>query len=315
MIYHLLLVFFGLALLTFGAEGLVRAGASMALRMGVTPLVIGLTIVAFGTGSPELVVSTGAAIYGNSAIALGNIVGSNISNTCLILGVAAVIHPLKAKTEVVRREVPVMIVVTAGLWLMMFDGELGRFDGAILFTGSLVYTFMVYFVARREKIREKIHLSFSETVEKPSSSKWLDLAMLIGGLVLLVAGAKLLLDGAVGVARIFGISEVIIALTVIAVGTSLPELATSVIASVRGEPDLALGNAIGSNILNILCILGVAALIRPIPTGDIRIIDMSVLLGVAILLWALLGIRFLLDRIEGAILLAIYIVYVYTLIP
>lgn len=315
MLYFLLFVLLGLALLTFGAEGLVRAGASLALRLGVTPLVIGLTIVAFGTGSPEFVVSAEAAIYGNSAIALGNVIGSNISNTCLILGTAALIYPVHAQTRVVRREMPVMIVVTGGLWLMMFDGELGRLDGAVMLAGSFIYTFLIYYIARREKAAAKIHLSLSETIEKPSSSKWLDILMLVSGLILLIVGAKILLDGAIGIARIAGISEVVIAMTVIAIGTSLPELATSAVASFRKESDLALGNVIGSNILNILCILGAAALIRPIPTAEIRALDMGVLLGVAILLWSLLGIRFLLDRLEGAILLAIYIVYIYTLIP
>lgn len=314
MTYFLALVILGLILLTLGAEGLVRAGSSLALRLGVTPLVIGLTIVAFGTGSPELVVSAEAAFYGNSAIALGNVVGSNISNTCLILGLAALIYPIEAQTQVVRREMPLLITATALLWLMIADGEIGRIDGAILLTASFGYTFLVYFIARRNR-SEAIHLSFAEAVDKPSPSGWLDMLMLTGGLALLVVGAKLLLDGAIGIAKIYRISEVVIGLTVIAIGTSLPELATSAVASLKKKSDLALGNAIGSNILNILCILGVAALIRPIPAGEIRLLDMGVLLGTAGLLWALLGFRFILDRIEGAILLVIYVVYIYTLIP
>jgi cation:H+ antiporter len=314
MLYLLFLVIFGLVLLTFGAEGLVRAGASIALRLGVTPLVIGLTIVAFGTGSPELVVSAEAAYYGNSAIALGNVIGSNISNTCLILGTAALIAPMEAKTQVVRREIPIMVAATGILWLMIIDGELGRFDGAFLLVCSFAYTFVIYFLARQNK-SEDIHKSFSETIDEPTPSKWLDMLLLLGGLALLVAGAKILLDGAIGIAKIFQISEVVIGLTVVAIGTSLPELATSTVASFKGKSDLALGNAIGSNILNILCILGITALISPISAAEIRILDMAVLLGVAILLWALLGIRFILDRLEGAILIIIYIVYIYTLIP
>ena len=314
MSYLIFLVILGLVLLTLGAEGLVRAGASLALRLGVTPLVIGLTIVSIGTGSPELVVSVEAAIYGNSAIALGNIIGSNISNTCLILGAAALIYPMKAKTEVVRREVPIMVVVTGLLWLLMIDGELGRVDGAIFLFVSIAYTGLVYFIARKNK-SEEIHQTFSEGIEKPTLSKWRDMLMLIGGLGLLIAGAKMLLDGAIGIARIYEISEVVIGLTVIAIGTSLPELATSTIASFKKNSDLALGNAIGSNILNISCILGVAALIKPIPTGEIRTVDMVVLISVSILLWAMLGTRFLLDRIEGGILVIIYFIYIYSLIP
>jgi cation:H+ antiporter len=313
MFYFLFLVVFGLVLLTFGAEGLVRAGTSIALRLGVTPLVIGLTIVAFGTGSPELVVSTEAAIYGNSAIALGNVIGSNISNTCLILGIAALIYPMKAKTQVVRREMPVMVVATALLWLLSADGELGQIDGAILFICSFLYTSLVYFIARRNK-SDEIHKTFSEAIDKPTASKWLDMILLIGGLALLVVGAKILLNGAIGIAKIYQISEVIIGLTVIAIGTSLPELATSTVASFQKQSDLALGNAIGSNILNILCILGVTALISPITTAEIRLLDMGVLLGTSVLLWALLGFRFVLDRIEGGILIIVYLVYIYTLV-
>ena len=301
-------------MLTLGAEGLVRAGASMALRLGVTPLVIGLTIVAFGTGSPELVVSTQAAYYGNSAIALGNVIGSNISNTCLILGVAALICPMEAQAQVVRRELPIMVAVTGILWLMISDGELGTIDGIILFAGSIIYTFVVYYLARRGDTKE-IEEEFQEDIGEPTASKWLDILMLSGGLAILVFGAKILLDGAVGIAQIFQISEVVIGLTIIAIGTSLPELATSTVASLRNKSDLALGNAIGSNILNILCILGITAIISPISAAEIRLLDMAVILGVAILLWALLGIRFLLDRLEGGILLAIYVVYIYTLIP
>ncbi|NNF00020.1 MAG: calcium/sodium antiporter [Pyrinomonadaceae bacterium] len=314
MAYSVLLVITGLILLTFGAEGLVRAGASLALRFGVSPLVIGLTILAFGTGSPELVVSTQAALYGNSAIALGNIIGSNISNTCLILGAAAVIYPMEAKTQVVRREVPVMVVATGLLWLLIADGELGRIDGAIFVAASFTYTLMVYLIARKNK-SDEIHQTFSEAIDEPSRSKMLDLLTLLGGLAFLIIGAKMLLEGAVEIARIYNISEVVIGLTVIAIGTSLPELATSTVASLKKNSDLALGNAIGSNILNVTCILGVAALIQPIPTNDVRNIDMFVVLGVSILLWAMLGTRFQLDRIEGLLLLSIYFIYIYSLIP
>ena len=314
MVYLVFLIIVGLALLTFGAEGLVRAGASIALRFGVTPLVIGLTVLAFGTGSPELVVSAEAAFYGNSAIALGNIIGSNITNTCLILGVAAIIYPMEAKTQVVRREIPIMVVTTGLLWLLIVDGELGRIDGAIFFLGSIGYTLLVYFLARRN-VSDEIHKTFSDALDEPSKSTWIDLLLLLGGLAFLIIGARLLLEGAIGIAKIYQISEVVIGLTVIAIGTSLPELATSVAASYKKNSDLALGNAIGSNILNISCILGITALIKPIPTADIRHIDMGVLLGVSILLWMMLGTRFLLDRLEGAILLVIYVIYIYSLIP
>ena len=314
MLYSFSLVIIGLVLLTLGAEGLVRAGSSIALRLGVTPLVVGLTIVAFGTGSPELVVSVQAAFYGNSAIALGSVIGSNISNTALILGVAALVYPIKARTQVVKREVPLMIVVTGLLWLLIADGELGRTDGILLFAGSFVYTFLVYYLARRTK-KKDVQEEFAEAVDKPTSSTWIDIILLVGGLALLVIGASLLVNGAITIAKLWGISEVVVGLTVIAIGTSLPELATSVMASVKKESDLALGNAIGSNIVNILCVLGATAIVSPISAAEIRTLDMATVLGVGILLWILLGIRYTIDRIEGAILLICYAVYIYTLIP
>lgn len=316
MFYPIVFVLLGLVLLTLGAEGLVRSGVSFALRMGVTPLVIGLTIVAFGTGSPELVVSIQASISGSSGLAIGNVVGSNISNTALILGVASLIFPIKAHTDVVRREMPIMTAVTAMLWLMVLDGELGRIDGIILIVASVAYTITVYTLARRANA--DIHVTFAdyaEEVEEPSKSILMDIVYLVGGLGILVFGAKILIDGAITIARILDISEVVIGLSVIAIGTSLPELATSAVASIRKESDLALGNVIGSNIFNILVVLGLAAVVSPLSATEIRNLDMAVLFGSAVFLWALLGFRFLLDRFEGGLLLLAYIIYIYTLVP
>lgn len=314
MLYSIFLVIVGLVLLTLGAEGLVRSGTSIALRLGVKPLVIGLTIVAFGTGSPELVVAVKAAFYGNSAIALGSVIGSNISNMALILGIAALVYPMKAETQVVRREVPIMIAISGLLWLLIADGELGRIDGIILFVGSFVYTFLIYYLARLSK-NKNIDEEFAEAIDPPSSSTWIDIFLLIGGLAFLVLGANALVIGAVAIAKAYSISEVVIGLTVIAIGTSLPEMATSVVASIKRESDLALGNAIGSNVMNILCVLGLTAIVMPISAADIRTIDIGMMVGIAILVWLLLGFRFVLDRIEGGILLICYFVYIYTLIP
>ena len=304
----------GLILLAVGAEGLVRGSSSIALRMGVTPLVVGLTIVAFGTGSPEFAVSVGAALDGNSSMALGNVIGSNIANVALILGVAAVIKPLSVKAEIVRREVPVMIVITGLLGLLLFDGELSRFDGFILTAGIVIYTFLTYYLAKQKQKKEVIE-EFAEAFEKPKNAVWLDFIFIIAGLVLLIAGANLLLSGAVEIAKFFGLSDVVIGLTIVAFGTSLPELATSAIAARKDEPDVALGNAIGSNVLNILAVLGVTALILPISTEGVRILDFGVMLGSAILLNFLLGRKFVLDRLEGALLIIGYFIYIYTLLP
>ena len=315
MLTSIILVIIGLAVLTVGAEGLVRAGISFALRMGVTPLVIGLTIVAFGTGSPELVVSAQAALSGSSGLALGNVVGSNISNTLLILGCASLIFPINSQTDVIRREMPILTVVTGGLWLMTLDGSLGRIDGIVLFVGSIAYTFTVYYLAKREEAHGTAPPVAEEVGDKPNPSLALDIVYLVVGLALLVIGSKLMVDGAVEIAKILNISDVVIGLTIIAIGTSLPELATSAVAAWRKESDLAVGNAIGSNIFNILCVLGVTAMIQPLETSGIRVLDMAVMFGSVLLVWALLGVRFKLDRIEGLLLLAAYAIYIYSLIP
>ena len=310
----ILLIIGGLALLAIGAEGLVRGSSSVALRMGITPLVVGLTIVAFGTGSPELVVSVGSALNNNSGLALGNVIGSNISNIALILGIAAVIKPLSVRAEIVRRETPIMIVITGLLWLLLYDGELSRFDGAILTIGAFAYTFLTYYLSK-QKQKKEVEEEFEEAYEQPKGSVWKDVVFIITGLALLILGAHFLLEGAVTIAKYFGLSEVVIGLTIVAIGTSLPELATSAIAAKKGEADVALGNAIGSNVLNILAVLGITALIQPISLAGVRTLDLRVMFGSAILLNVLLGRNFVLDRIEGALLLIGYFVYIYTLLP
>ena len=310
----ILLIIGGLALLAIGAEGLVRGSSSVALRMGITPLVVGLTIVAFGTGSPELVVSVGSALNNNSGLALGNVIGSNISNIALILGIAAVIKPLSVRAEIVRRETPIMIVITGLLLLLLYDGELSRFDGAILTIGAFAYTFLTYYLSK-QKQKKEVEEEFEEAYEQPKGSVWKDVVFIITGLALLILGAHFLLEGAVTIAKYFGLSEVVIGLTIVAIGTSLPELATSAIAAKKGEADVALGNAIGSNVLNILAVLGITALIQPISLAGVRTLDLGVMFGSAILLNVLLGRNFVLDRIEGALLLIGYFVYIYTLLP
>jgi cation:H+ antiporter len=314
MFINFLFIFIGLVLLVVGAEGLVRGSSSVALRLGVTPLVVGLTIVAFGTGSPELAVSIGSALNGNSGLALGNVIGSNISNIALILGIAAVIKPLNVRAEIVRRETPVMVIVTALLWLLLYDGQLSRIDGAILTVGAAAYTFLTYYLSK-QKQKKEVEEEFEGAYTQPKGAVWKDLVFVILGLILLVLGANLLVDGAINVAKYFGLSEVVIGLTIIAIGTSLPELATSAIAAKKGEADVALGNAIGSNVLNILMVLGITALILPISLEGIRTLDLVVMLGSAVLLNVLLGRNFILDRLEGSILIIGYLIYVYSLIP
>ena len=303
----------GLVLLATGAEGLVRGSSALALRFGVTPLVVGLTVVAFGTGSPELFVSVQAALKGESGIALGNIVGSNISNVALVLGVSAVVRPMKVRSELIKREVPIMISITVVFCLLLLDGLLSRLEGLLLVVGSIGYTTFAYIAARRDR-NASVAEEFKEALAEPRREAWLNVLFVIVGFVLLVAGANLLLMGAVNIAAQFGISEVVIGLTIVAIGTSLPELAASVVASVKREPDVAFGNAIGSNILNILLVVGVAALIRPIETQGLRIFDVAALLASAVILLPLMWRGWVLNRWEGTFLLAAYVAYLYSVV-
>jgi cation:H+ antiporter len=302
-----------LILLALGAEGLVRGSSAIAARLGIAPLVVGLTVVAFGTGSPELFVSLGAALGGNSSIALGNVIGSNISNIALILGVAALVRPLTVRAEIVRREVPIMIGASVLLWLLLLDGGLGRIDGLLLTACAVGSTFFNYRLAKTNK-QEFVEEEYLEALKQPKKRLWLDITFAIVGLVTLLIGANLLLNGAVTVAESFGISQIVIGLTIVAIGTSLPELATSVAATIKGESDVALGNAIGSNTLNIFCVLGLTALIEPISAADVRTVDLAVMVGTALLGLFLLWRGFVLNRIEGAILVIGYIIYIYSLL-
>lgn len=312
MLPTLLSVIGGLILLAIGAEGLVRGSTSLALRAGVTPLVVGLTVVAFGTGSPELMVSVEAAHRGDSGIALGNVVGSNISNVALILGLSALVRPMRVRSMLIRREIPLMIGVTLLLCLLLWDGSLGRFDGLLLAAGSVAYTAFAYVSARRDR-SAAVAAEFDAGMKERGRPAWLDTTFVVSGFAGLLIGAKLLLGGATVVAESFGVSQVVIGLTIVAVGTSLPELATSVVAAARGEADVAFGNIIGSNILNILCILGVAALIRPFEVQGLRPLDVGTLIGSAVLLLPLMWRGSVLNRWEGAILLAGYVAYMYSL--
>jgi cation:H+ antiporter len=299
----------GLVLLAFGADGLVRGSSSIALRMGVTPLVVGLTIVAFGTGSPEMIVSLQAALSANGDLALGNIVGSNICNVALILGLAALARPLRVRSALLVREVPIMVGVTLLAVAMLADGQLGRLDGLVLVAGAVVYTAWTYRSARRERNTEVV-AEFAQEMPAPQPT-WTRSALLVaGGLVALLVGANVLVSGAVVIAQALGMSQVVIGLTVIAIGTSLPELATSVVAALRNDADVAFGNVLGSNILNILLILGAVAMIQPISGAGLRSLDPIALVASAILILPLMWRGRILNRWEGALLLGAYVVYV-----
>jgi cation:H+ antiporter len=306
MILLLLKTLGGLALLTLGAELLVQGAASLARRIGLSPLVIGLTVVSIGTSLPELVVSLDAVLKDSAAIGVGNIVGSNISNITLILGLAALVRPLQVKAQVVRVDGPILVVVSGGLALLVQDGQLGRLDGAVLLSGAIGY--LAYTAWASQGSPGAVQDEFAEGLPV-QHGLLLDAGFVVLGLGGLLGGADWLVDGAVQIAEAFAVPQVVIGLTAVALGTSLPEMATSVLAAYRGEGDLAVGNAVGSSVLNILGILGLTAAVQPVPTGSLSDLGLWAMVGTAVLVLPLLRTGFVLGRREGALLGALYLGY------
>lgn len=293
----------GLALLYFGAEWLVKGGSAIAARCRVPPLVVGLTLVAFGTSAPELFVSADAALDGMGDIAIGNVVGSNICNIVLILGLSAVITPLGVNPALFRRDVPLMVAASVAVAVLCGClGGIGRPAGALLFAGIIANTVAGIRDGRR---------ATQPTDDKPETSMRLSVSAIavIGGLTALIAGSKLLLKAAVFLSAGLGIPDGIVALTVVAVGTSLPELATSVVAAAKGERDIAVGNVIGSNVFNLLGIMGLSALLAPMKCPGIDIVDLSMMVFTAVLLWPVMKTGHRISRGEGAVLLSVYFGY------
>ncbi len=297
----------GMFLLYLGAEGLVRGGAALALRLGIAPLVVGLTVVAMGTSMPELVVSVGASLDGQGALALGNVLGSNIANIALILGISALIRPMSVQSRLIRLDVPIAFVTAVLLFILLRDGFLSRPDGALLLVCFLAYTGFTIWEARRD--RQALEPT-AEAALPPKTKPAVSVVLVLVGLVLLVAGGSWFVDSAVMLAERLNIPDALVGLTIVAVGTSLPELATSVVASLRGQTDLSVGNVVGSNIFNILCILGLAAVIHPFGSGQIAPLDFYVMIGLTALMLPLLRTGFRLTRAEGVVLLVIYVGYI-----
>jgi cation:H+ antiporter len=306
----------GLGLLYFGAEWLVGGSSDIALRLGVSPLVVGLTVVAFGTSAPELVVSLQANLDPaiKPDIAVGNIVGSNICNIALLLGLAAVIRPLMLGSQVVKRELPILCGVTVVFVAMLWDGEIERWEGLVLVAGICVYLWLTVRLAKRYPHDVVEAGDAEESLEKARSGGGrrlaLDLFKVAVGLAVLVAGANRAILGGVELARLVGVSEAVIGLTLVALGTSLPELATTVVAASRHESDLITGNVVGSNLFNMMLVMGVAASIKPIHVEHIRHSDLFVMLAATfVLVPFFVGRTFRLNRIEGGLLLLGYAGY------
>lgn len=301
---------FGLALLVVGAELLVRGATRLAMALGMSRLVIGLVVVALGTSAPEIAVSTGAALQGKADLALGNVVGSNVFNVLFILGATAVVAPLVVRHRLVRIDIPLMVVAGLVLAAMALDGGLSRLDGVLLLVLAVAYTLMNLRLGRKESLEE-----VPVADETPRGTRVLVIASLLVlvGLVGLVIGARLAVTAASDIARAFGASDLVIGLTIVAAGTSLPEVVTSVLAAVRGERDIAIGNVVGSNILNITVVLGLASVVSPGALDVVRgalTVDVPVMVAVSL---ALLPIAFTgqtITRWEGGLFLAYYVVYV-----
>lgn len=301
-------ILLGLALLVAGGDVVVRGAGKLAIAAGVRPLVVGLTVVAFCTSAPELAASVTAAFAGSPALAVGNVLGSNIANIGLILGIAGLVRPIAVRSTVLAREVPAMIGASTLLVAIAWDASLSRVDGLAMLAALGVYLALIVRAELRAyepKVEAEVVASVGE-----SSTRVRSIALVVAGVAMLVAGADRLVVGATALARASGLSESVVGLTVMAVGTSLPELAASVAAARKGQGDIVLGNVVGSNIFNVLCILGATAAIHPIEGAMAAFTrDLWVAVGFAVALWPLLGRGRTLFRHEAALLLAVWIVY------
>ena len=298
----------GLGLLIGGAELLVRGASRIAAAAGISPLVVGLTVVAFGTSAPELAVTAAASLGGDPDLALGNVVGSNVLNVLLILGVSALVAPLLVQKRLVRLEVPFMIAISALVVILSLNRVISRTEGIILFLGGLTYTAVLVLRARA------VAPPRMERAGPPATpaSITLNVVLVLGGLGLLVLGSRWIVAGAEAMAQAFGIPQLVIGLTVVAAGTSLPELATSIVAALRGERDMAVGNVIGSNIFNLLIVLGAASMLAPggvdVPLSALTF-DLPVMLAVAVVCLPIFFTGLKIDRLEGFIFLGFYVIY------
>lgn len=307
----------GLVLLVAGAEYLVRGASNLAISAGISSLVVGLTVVAFGTSSPELAVSVMSAYKGQADLALGNVVGSNIFNVLFILGLSAMIVPLVVAQQLVRLDVPLMIGASVLIFLLGMDGHIGFIDGILLFTGIVCYTVFLIRQSRRESSAAVKEEYESEYAAKAKPGLLKNIMFVVIGLAALMLGSKWLVDSAVSIAQSFGVSELVIGLTIVAAGTSMPEVATSVVAAIRGERDIAVGNVVGSNIFNILCVLGLSSVVSPagIAVSPAALqFDILVMIAVAVACLPVFLSGYRISRLNGAAFLAFYVAYVVYLI-
>lgn len=316
MVLEIGLLILGLVLLTVGADWFVKGASKIATVLGIPPLIIGLTLVAFGTSAPELAVSLKGVFSGETDVTIGNVVGSNILNILLILGLASMITPLVVKRSLAKIDVPFLIVTSALMWYFSYDLNVTRFEGIILFVLFNAYMAFLYLNNKGNKnndLLQELHLDEAEISDEKEHPHWLkNSVFIVVGITMLILGSDLMVNNAIIIAKVLGMSTLLISLTIVAIGTSLPEIATSVIAAIRGEGDIAVGNIIGSNLFNILLVLGLSATLAPTGIGlDQQAInfDIPVMFGVAVLCLPFFFSKGELSRKEGAIFLAFYVVY------
>lgn len=308
----LIYLILGIIGLYFGAEWLVGGSSKLALKIGVSPLVIGLTVVALGTSAPELAVCLRLNLESRPDAALGNIVGSNICNILLILGFSSLVRPLRVHRQIIRKELPILLMVSFALIVMLINKEVASWEGFILCVGIVIYILFSFKGANNSGEFKVEGESSSEidTVSSQGHNVIVLIALLVTGLILLVLGAFFFEKGGIGLAKAFGVSEAVIGLTLLAFGTSLPELATSIVACMKNEGDIIVGNAVGSSIFNVLAILGITALFKPLSVNDINLIDYSIMIGAVIFCWLFIFKKMELNRIKGVVFLGCYAAYI-----
>lgn len=314
MIVSILYIIIAIALLYFGAKWLVNGSSVLALKAGVSPLVAGLTVVAIGTSSPELVVSLNAAASNQGNMAIGNIIGSNIFNIAVILGISALFANLKAKLQLLKFDIPVLTAVTILFFILFSDRHLSRLEGLIFLLILTFYILFTIYTSRKEKNQEVLH-EYEEIAPLTQKKWYLTIGLILAGLAFLVGGSELLIMGSVDIAQTLGVSETIISITILAAGTSLPELASSIVATMKKEYDIAIGNVIGSNIFNILGIAGISSLVKPLNAIAISNINLYIMIGITFLLYPFLRSHYSLKRDEGIFMILIYLAYIYYLWP
>ncbi len=302
MIFDIVLIIAGVAMVLYGADRLTEGASALARRMNVSEIIIGLTIVAAGTSAPELFVSLVSALKGTPDMAIGNVVGSNTMNAMLIVGCAAVVAPMSISRNTVRKDIPFAVAASVLLPLLAIDSAIGRIDGIILLAGFAAF---MYYTLSQAKAGET-----APSDETKMQNPWLSVFFVVLGLALLVIGSNIFVDSASRVAYALGLSEAVVGLTIVAGGTSLPELATSVVAARKGQSAIAIGNVIGSNVFNILMILGLTATISPMQIQGITQVDLSMMLGSIVMVWLFSRTKYTVERWEGALLAVVYIAYV-----